>query len=181
MPTLSWKLLIGSTATLLAALLASIVILALSVLPFQYRQARLRWEQQRMRHYQVEVVWANGWNFGDARVEMRDNRLVQAIDLETGQSLARNKLLSAAYFGSIDNLFAIIEKRVQPSWNWRNLLARYVPSLARRIGSCAAPLGEVSYDPQYGYPTNLWYNDGWCTNTFFNYSNVKITQFVPLP
>ena len=55
------------------------------------------------------------------------------------------------------------------------------PALAHRLVSCDAPLPAVSYDQRFGFPTEIWYNDSWCANTFFNYSNVKITNFRPLP
>ncbi len=177
----SRKLLVGGMAALLVAIIAGVVIVVLQLLPFQYQRAHRRWAQQQIHHYELEVAWADGWSFGHARVEMRDDQFVRGVDLDTGQPLAPNKLLYAGYFGSVDKLFAIIEKRVRLAWNWRNLLARYVPAVARRLDSCVAPLGEVNYDSDYGYPSNIWYNDSWCTNTFFNYSNVKITQFTPLP
>ena len=168
-------------AMLLILSIAGIIILALWLLPFQYRQARQRWEQQRITHYQMEVTWAGGWSYGHVRVEMRDNQLVKAIDLETGQPLDRSRLLTARYFASVDNLFEIIDARMQPKWVWRNLLERVSPSLARRIDSCVAPLSDVGYDPQFGFPTRISYNDGWCAITFFDYSRVTITGFQPLP
>jgi hypothetical protein len=173
--------LIGIIASLAIVSIAGGIVLALSLLPFQYRQARQRWEQQDIRHYQLEVTWASGWSFGHARVEMRDNKVVRAIDLDTGQPLDSGKLLSAGYFASIDRLFEIIDARMQPTWAWRNLLARLSPSLARRIDGCVAPLSDVGYDPQFGFPSRIAYNDGWCTVTFFDYSNVTITGFQPLP
>jgi hypothetical protein len=173
--------LIGSTAMLLVVSFVGIAILALLLLPFQHQQARRRWEQRHIRHYEVEVAWASGWSFGHVRVEMRDNQLVKAVDLDTGRPLDSSKLLWARYFGSIDQLFEIIEVRMRPEWAWRNLLERYSPSLARRIDTCVAPLSDVGYDPQFGFPTNISYNDGWCAITFFDYSNVKVTQFHPLP
>jgi hypothetical protein len=180
MPAFSRRLLIASTVTLLVALLAGVVVLVLPILPFQHQRARERWEQQQMRHYEVEVLWANGMNFGHAQVEIRDNKLVKGIDLDTGQPIAPPKTLSAAYFGSIDNLFAIVDLRIRPQWNWRNLLARYYPDLARKIDSCPAPLSDIYYDAQFGFPSDLWFNDSWCAKTFFNYSHVKIIKFTPL-
>lgn len=181
MPALSRKLLFAGMAALLVALFAGLIVLALPMMPFQYQRARQRWEQQRMRHYEVEVSWANGWDYGNARVELRDGQIVRALDLDTGQPLVASKRSSAGYFGSIDNLFEIIQTYVQPQLNWRNLLAHYVPALTSQLVSCAAPLPRVRYDPQFGFPADIWYNDSWCANTFFNYSNVKITRFSPLP
>lgn len=181
MSATSRRLLIGGMAALLATLLIGVAVLAQPLVPFQYQRARQRWEQQRVRHYEVDVSWANGWNYGNARVEMRDGQVVRAIDLDTGQPLLAHKRNSAGYFGSIDNLFEIIRTYVQPQLNWRNLLAHYVPALASRLVPCAAPLPRVSYDPHFGFPTDLWYNDSWCANTFFNYSNVRIARFSPLP
>jgi hypothetical protein len=172
---------IGALAGFVAAGVVGIVTLALLLLPFQYRQARQRWEQQRISHYQMEVTWAGGWSYGHALVEMRDNQLIKAVDLETGQPLDQNRLLTAGYFASVDNLFEIIDARMQPKWIWRNLLERASPALARQIDSCVAPLSDVGYDPQFGFPTKISYNDGWCAITFFDYSNVTITGFQRLP
>src|SRR5262245_45759430 len=173
--------LIGFVATLVILSIAGIIFLALALLPFQYRQARQRWEQQRVQHYAMEITWASGWSYGHVRVEMRDNQLVKAVDADTGQQLDTGRLLVAGYLGSIDQLFDIIETRMQPKWAWRNLLERLSPSLARRIDRCVAPLSDVAYDPQYGFPTRISYNNGWCTITFFDYSSVTITGFQPLP
>ena len=177
----SRKLLIAGMVTFLVACIAGIVVVAPSLLSLQYQQAHRRWEQQGLRHYELEVAWANGWSFGHALVEMRDNQLVKGIDLDTGQPLGPGKLLSAAYFGSIDNLFQIVSERVRPSWGWRVQLARLSPLFARWGDPCVAPLSEVSYDAQFGYPTTISYNDSWCAKTFFNYSNVQIKRFTPLP
>jgi hypothetical protein len=155
--------------------------MAMSLLPYQYQQAHRRWQQQRIRHYELEVSWASGWSLGHVWMEMRDNQLVRAVDLDTNQPLDPSKLLSASYFGSIDQLFGIIDARMQPQWAWRNVLEHYLPWLAHRIDRCVAPLSDVGYDPQFGFPTRIAYNDGWCTLTFFDYSNVKISQFHPLP
>jgi hypothetical protein len=181
MSAVSRRVLIGITAGLLATLLAGVIIAALPILPFQYQRAHQRWRQQGLQHYEVEVTWANGWSFGHALVEIRNNRLVSGKDLDTGQPIGAPQMLSASYFASIDNLFNIVDQRVQPDWNWRNLLARYAPALASRIDPCVAPLSEVRYDPQLGYPAEIWYNDSWCAKTFFNYSHVKVISLKPLP
>src|SRR6185295_14929271 len=104
----SRKLLIAGMVTLLVACIAGIAVIAPSLLSLQYQQAHRRWEQQGLRHYELEVAWANGWSFGHALMEMRDNQLVKGVDLDTGQPLGPGKLLPASYFGSIDNLFQII-------------------------------------------------------------------------
>jgi hypothetical protein len=172
---------IGALAALIVVGIVGIVTLALMLLPFQYRQARQRWEQQRISHYHMEVTWAGGWSYGHVLVEMRDNQLIKAVDLETGQPLDQNRLLTARYFASVDNLFEIIDARMQPKWVWRNLLERAAPALARQIDACVAPLSDVRYDPQFGFPTKIAYNDGWCAITFFDYSNVTISGFQRLP
>lgn len=175
------KLVLGSVIVLIVTLLAGAIALVAPFAPLQYQRARQRWEQQGVRHYEVDIAWANGWNYGSARVEMRDGKVVRAIDPATGQPLALNKRYNAGYFSSIDNLFTIIQTYVLPELNWRNLLAHLVPALAHRLVSCDAPLPTVSYDQRFGFPSEIWYNDSWCANTFFNYSNVKITHFSPLP
>lgn len=181
MPTHTRKLLVGGTVILLAALLAGLAVVVAPFMPFQNRWAQQRWQQHGLRHYELEISWANGWNYGEAHVEMRDGQIIQALDPVTGRPLDPQKLVSARYFGSVDNLFEIIEKYVQPEWNWRNLLAHYAPPLANQLVPCVAPLPKVSYDAQFGFPAELWYNDTWCANTFFNYSHVAIRHFRPLP
>jgi hypothetical protein len=155
--------------------------LALTLLPVRHEWARQRWEQRRPRHYELEVSWAHNWSFGHARVEIRDGRLVGGIDLDTGRSLEVNKRGSAAYFGSIDRLFALIEWQTRPAERWQDQLARYHPQLARRLNPCAAPLPAVRYDAEYGYPTDIDYYDTECIARFFNRSSVTIRHFRPLP
>ena len=175
------RLLLGIVAGLALAGVAGMVT-ALPALPsFTLQQARQRWAHQGIRHYQAEVTWASGWSYGHVRVEMRDNQLVKAVDADTGQQPDTGKLIVAGYYGSIDHLFGIIDARMQPEWAWRSLLERYAPWFARRIDRCVAPLSDVGYDPQFGFPTRISYNDGWCTITFFDYSNVNVTGFQPLP
>ena len=166
---------------LLVACIAGGLLAALPLLPLDDWQARQRWEQRRPAHYEVDVAWASGWSFGQARVELRDGRLVRGVDPDSGRPLDSGKLAEAAYFASVDNLFQILDRRLQPSWYWRVQLARHYPWLAHRLDPCVAPLSAVSYDAEFGYPTAISYNDGWCTNTFFTYSNVQIKRFRPLP
>jgi hypothetical protein len=175
------NVLIGGLAAVGVAFTVGVVLVVLPLLPFTDRQARQRWEQLRPAHYEVDVTWASGWRFGSARVELRDGALVRGVDLDNGQPLDFRKRQDARYFASIDNLFKILDERLRPAWYWRVQLARHYPQLASRLSTCVAPLSSVSYDAEYGYPTDISYNDGWCANTFFTYSNVKITRFRPLP
>jgi hypothetical protein len=166
---------------LLLACGAGLLLVAGPLLTFDYQWARQRWQQHGSRHYEVDVTWASGWRFGHARVEVRDEQFVRATDLDTGQPLAMNKRADAAYFSSIEQLFKILEPRMQARWYWRTQLEHVWPALARRLDPCPAPLTEASYDPEFGYPNAIAYNDGWCSNTFFTYSNVRIMRFKPLP
>jgi hypothetical protein len=177
----SAKLALIGLGVLLLACSAGLVLGARPLLAFDYQWARQRWEQGGARHYEVDVTWASGWRFGHARVELRDEQFVRATDLDTGQPLALNKRADAAYFASVEQLFKILEPRMQARWYWRTQLERAWPALARRLDPCPAPLTEASYDSEFGYPNAIAYNDGWCSNTFFTYSNVKITRFRPLP
>lgn len=163
------------------ACVAGLLVVLLPLLPFQHQWARRRWEQQRPRHYELEVAWANGWNFGDVLVEVRDNRIVNGVDLDRRQPLDLDNLYSAGYFASIDNLFRLIDGQIRPSSNWRYQLSRYHPLLAHQLDPCAAPLPRVRYDAEYGYPTTIDYYDSSCIETDFNLSNVRIKQFHPLP
>lgn len=155
--------------------------LALTLSPVRHEWARQRWEQRRPRRYELEVSWANNWSFGHARVEILDGQLVSGIDLDTGGPLGASKRSSAAYFGSIDQLFALIEWQTRPAERWQAQLARYHPLLARRLNPCAAPLPGVRYDAEYGYPTDIDYYDTECLARFFNRSSVSIRRFRPLP
>src|SRR5437867_5464097 len=80
------------------ACLAGVAVTLPPPFPLQYQQAHQRWTQRGVRHYQVEVTWADGWSAGHARVEMRDNQFVRGVDLDTGQPLTTGKLLAASYF-----------------------------------------------------------------------------------
>src|SRR5690242_18411306 len=80
------------------ACIAGVAVTLPPPFPLQYQQAHQRWIQRGIRHYQVEVIWADGWSAGHARVEMRDNQFVQGIDLDTGLPLPTNKLLAGSYF-----------------------------------------------------------------------------------
>ncbi|HEX5692228.1 MAG TPA: DUF6174 domain-containing protein [Roseiflexaceae bacterium] len=174
----------SSIVAIVAVLVACIgggLAVALPMLPFSHQQARTRWEEQKPRHYEIDVTWARGWSFGHAQVEMHDGQLVRAVDLDTGQPLGPSKRSDAGYFASVDNLFAVIDQRLQSDWYWRVQLQMNYPQLAHRLYKCVAPLSDVTYDAQYGYPTDMTYNDGWCANTFFTYTNVKLSRLRPLP
>jgi hypothetical protein len=175
------KLLIGGVITISLVCSAGGLLAALPLLSLDDQRARQLWEQRRPPHYEVDVTWASGWSFGRARVELRDGKFVRGVNLDNGRPLESSELIEASYFASIDNLFKILDQRLQPSWYWRVQLARHYPRLARRFDPCVAPLSDVSYDTEFGYPTDISYNDGWCANTFFTYSNVKIIRFKPLP
>ena len=177
----SARLLLFIASALVLSCAAGLIASALSLLPFEYQQARQRWEQRRPQHYEVDVAWADGWSSGYARVEVRDNRFIAGTDLNTGRALDPSRLADASYFASIDNLFKILDARMQPQWYWRVQLARHYPLLAHWLDSCVPPLTDVSYDPAFGYPADISYNNGWCSNTFFTYSNVRVKRFRPLP
>ena len=168
-------------AALLLACIAGVLLAVLPLLPFTHQQARARWEAQKPRHYEVDVAWAHGWSFGHAHVEMLDGKLVRALDLDTGQPLAANKRSDAGYFASVDNLFGVLDQRFRSEWYWRVQLQLHYPQLAQRMFTCVAPLSDVTYDAEYGYPNDITYNDGWCANTFFTYTNVKLMGFRTLP
>jgi hypothetical protein len=175
------NLLLGGTIALLVACVAGLAGLTLYAPGLQLWRAHEAWAQHRPGHYALDVEWENGWSFGTARVEVRGGKVVTLTDIDTGQPLDVSKASAASYFGSVDALFTIIDQRVRPQWAWRNLLARYLPSLARQAALCVAPLSSVSYDPDFGYPSEIWYNDSWCAATFFNYSHVRITGFQAIP
>lgn len=172
-------LILGSSALVIACMVG-LALAALPLLPFQQQWARQHWQQRGPHHYELEVEWANGMNYGHARVEIRDNRLVRGTDLDTGLPLSASKQVSAGYFGSIDNLFNLIDSQARPSPSWRTQLARIFPPLASRLDNCAAPLPIVHYSADFGYPTDIDYNDSWCVARFFNRSSIKIAQFRPL-
>lgn len=168
-------------AALLLACVAGLVVVSLPLLPFQHQWARQRWQQRGLRHYEVDVSWASGWSFGHMQVEMRDNQIVRAVDLDSGQPLSQSRLFQTQHFASIDTLFELIDHQTRLSPNWRYQLARYNRLLGHWLDPCAAPLPRVRYDAQFGYPASVEYYDTPCIETDFNLSTVKITQFHPLP
>jgi hypothetical protein len=118
------------------------------------------------------------------RAEVRDNRIVGGVDLDTGRSLVPLKLEGAGYganyYVSIDNLFGLIDALSWSPPDWRVQVARYHPLLAAWFDRCAAPLPQVRYDPEFGYPTNISYRGSPCGGVLSR-GHVRIDQFRPLP
>jgi hypothetical protein len=146
-----------------------------------YQLARQRWEQRALRHYEVEVIWADGWRTGHTRVELRDNKAVGGSDLISGQPLATHELIVVERHASVEALFDVIRVRLWPSLDWRNAVARWHPALRRWLRPCIPPLDAVSYDGALGYPRELLYNDSWCSNSFYTHTRVRIIRLTPLP
>ncbi len=173
---------VAGLALLMLGCMTAFIATLPPIWPMQVRQAHQRWQQANLRHYEVEVSWADGWQFGHARVEMHNGRFVGGTDLDTGQPLAASKLVSASYFASIDTLFALIEKRAWASIDWRILVGRWHPMLDRWLEPCLPPLQSATFDAQFGYPREISYNNGWCNRTtFFAYSHVQLLDLKPLP
>ena len=166
---------IAGLALLCAGGLASALLL-----PSTHQQARQRWEQRGPRHYELDATWASGWSFGYVRVEVLDQRAIAGIDLNTGQPLDRNRLITASLFASIDNLFRVIAEQIRPASSWRFQLARYHPLLARWLDPCAALLPRIEYDAGLGFPTTIDYRGSPCFNGAQSVM-VKIEHFRPLP
>jgi hypothetical protein len=150
-------------------------------LAWQDQDARARWVAQGVRHYRADISWADGWQVGAARVEVRDQQLLAAVDLRSGAPLVAAQYSSAGYFASVEKLFTLVETRIAATMDWRRRLGLLHPLLARWFKPCVVPLGRVHYDPSYGYPTLIEYNDGGCGAEFFTYSKVTMTNFTPLP
>lgn len=169
-------------ALIVVACVAGLLATLPPLWPVKVSQAHQRWQGQHIQHYRVDVVWADGWSVGHAQVEMRNGKLVAATDLDSGRPLDPRKYLTASYFASIDTLFEILEQRVWQSINWRIVLSRYHPLIARWLKPCLAPLSSVTFDTQLGYPQEISYNNGWCDQTtFFSYSQVQLSNLRPLP
>jgi len=171
---------LGSGALLLIGVVG--VALLFLLLPFQYQWFQRRWNQQAVQHYELETMWASGMSRGHVLAEVRDNRIVAGVDLDTGQPLNPNKPLAASAYVSIDNLFLIIRKQYRPATSWRSQLARYDRGLALKLDPCAAPLPNISYDAEFGYPTSINYQASPCMLPF-NGANLFLTiaRFRPLP
>jgi hypothetical protein len=172
-------LILSSIGGLVLACVIGLAIELAPALPFVHEQARQRWEQRGLRHYELDVSWASGLSFGYARVEMLDNRIVAGVDLETGRPLDRNRMIAASAFASIDNLFGMIAAQIRPSTTWRRQLARYHPLLADRLDPCAALMPRISYDSELGYPTSISYRGSPCSDGGDLF--LKIAHFRPLP
>jgi hypothetical protein len=179
MPSRRATLLLCVTAGLALACSAMLGFLALRA-PLAQQQARQRWQQRGPRHYELEATWANGMSYGHVRAEMLDNRLVAAVDLNTGQPPERPQLAAARFFASVDSLFGMIDEQIRPERSWRYQLARYHPLLAEWIDRCTASLPSVQYDPDFGYPASIEYYGNPCFNGSRNVS-VTIDRFQPLP
>jgi hypothetical protein len=156
-----------------------LAVALLPMLPFAHEQARLRWEQQGLEHYEVEASWASGWSFGHVRVEVLDGHIVAGVDLNTGQPLSRQRLATASLFTSVDNLFRMIGAQMRPATTWRYQLARYHPMLAEWLDPCAAPMPQISYHPELGYPTQISYRGSPCLDE--GSVALKIERLRPLP
>jgi len=173
-------------ARLLLCAIAGLVLLCAGglasalLLPSAHQQARQRWQQRGPQHYELDATWASGWSFGYVRVEVQNNRVIQGIDLDTGQPLQRNRLAAAGFFTSIDNLFRMIGDQLRPASSWRFQLARYHPQLARWLDPCAALLPQIQYDAELGYPVSIDYRGSPCFNGVQSVM-LKIEHFRPLP
>lgn len=162
---------------LLGGVAATITVYPLT--QWYHQRARMRWEQQRLAHYEVTAYWASEMSFGHVRAEVRDDKVVGGTDLETGQPLSPGGMANVSYFVSVNNLFRMINEQMRPASNWRYQLARYHPLLARQLDPCAALLPRVTYDPTLGYPTSIWYRGTPCLNGGNIY--LTIEQLRPLP
>lgn len=151
--------------------------------PWYYHQARQHWNQQAINHYEMEVVWSSDWSQGHVRAQIRDKRIVGGEDVQSGQSLVPLKLESAGYganyFMVVENLFGLIEAQMRPAANWRTQVARYHPLLSVWLDPCAAPLPQIEYDDQFGYPEHIHYVGNPCRAQ--GDVNITIIQFQPLP
>ena len=173
------SLILSGIGGLAIACVIGLAIELAPALPFAHELAHQRWEQRGPRHYELEVSWASGMSFGHARVEMRDNRVVTEVDLDTGRPLERSRLFAASFYASIDNLFRMMGEQIRPASTWRYQLARYHPLLADWLDPCAALMPQIHYDPELGYPTSISYRGSPCSdggNVF-----LKIEHFRPLP
>ncbi len=173
----------GGSLFLMLVCVAGIVWSLLPLQPWHYHQARQNWERQAISHYEMEVVWSSDWSEGHVRAEIRDNRIVGGQDLQSGQSLVPLKLelagYGANYFMVVENLFGLIKAQTRPSANWRTQVARYNPLLASWLDPCAAPLPQVQYDQEFGYPAHIHYTGNPCRAQ--GDINITIMQFQPLP
>jgi uncharacterized protein DUF6174 len=174
------RLLLCAVAGLTLLCVLGLATALLPVLPSTHQQARQRWEQRGPRHYEVDATWASGWSYGHVRVEVRNNRVVSGVDLDSGRLLDRHRQVVASFFTEVDNLFRMIGEQIRPAPTWRSQLARYDPRLAEWLSPCAAPLPRVQYDAELGYPTTIDYRGSPC---FYGAESVmlKIERFRPLP
>jgi hypothetical protein len=178
------KLALFGGGALVFACAACLVIALLPLLPFQHQSARQRWEQRGLRHYELDARWMNGLGSDQhLRVEVRDNQAVAGVNLDTGQALSHGELIAISNYVVIDTLFEIIAELTRPAADWHNQIARYHPLLAQWFSPCAAPLPQVRYDAEYGYPTDFYYRGYPCIATLRSRTRAKmqIERFRPLP
>jgi uncharacterized protein DUF6174 len=167
-----------------AMLMVCALIAGLSALPLQERRARERWEQRRPQHYELVVQWND--SLGPprhVRAEVRDQQLIAATDIATGQSLDLATLGAERNVLEIDRIFDTIARQSRPVDDWRTQLARYYWLLSRWLNPCVTRLPDVVYDAEYGYPTSVRYHSNSCVDSlaFRMDTSIKIEQFQVLP
>lgn len=175
--------LIVGVGTLLIVCLTGLVIMVQSLLPLRHAHARQIWEQNRVNHYELEVEWETTWSRGHVRAEIRDDRIVGGVDLDSGRPLVPLRLENAGYganyFMVVEHLFNLIEAQTQAAGNWRTQAARYHPLLAHALDPCAVPMPRVRYDDTFGHPTHIHFFGSPCRAQ--GEGKISIKRFQPLP
>lgn len=107
--------------------------------PYEEERERLQWNRERWRAHGVDsyeyefrrVCFCPPNQVGPVRVRVERGRVVAVIRVETGEPVPENEL---RHFPPVEGLFDAVEDAVR-----------------REVGAL-----EVTYDPEYGYPTRIW-------------------------
>jgi hypothetical protein len=131
---------------------AGLWLTPLSALP-RFRLAQERWSARGIRHYRMTIRMSHGWiDNGPWTLEVRDEQVLSGYHADTGAPLDTVQLKLAQLRAPISTLFTAIRDDLRLSRSVSTHLARLLPPLRRQLDRCAAPIPQIAYDPDLGYP-----------------------------
>jgi hypothetical protein len=148
--------------------------------PLRHELARQQWLRRAPPHYEIEARWSSGGWSVRARLEVRDGRLVDGVDLRSGQRLDAIELGMLGHMFPVERTFDEIDTLRRWPATWRGRLASLLPwPLARRVERCSTPPPRVRYDVQFGHPVAI---DSFANPCFNGIGyRVRIDNLRPLP
>ena len=171
-------------------------------LVYRHERAYQIWKQRKPAHYLYTVqVHSNFWTT-QVQIEMRSNKIIGTIDLQTGQKADFFNMVPGSYLHEtstiwgylrIDDLFNQIHIASKPSRTMKSLVARINPGwyyAAAMHGwvdygwmGCEMAYPDVEYNPIYGYPERVLLSGNACSSVIELHSPVVISidSFQVLP